>query len=239
MMASVSQLVLLMLVTTISIIVTEWLGRGVGPLMTNRQEPYSSQKIPAFVINRDTRPDRMQRFLSSARKQRGLDIVRVSATEVSSDDVPAGSGLTRGEVGCFMSHVGIWEMMIRNRIKEALVLEDDANLDGLDLVQDIERCRDDLPPGWNVVFLGVNHFELESIVNPCFLRQKEGSYGSHALFINLMGAGRAYHVFKRRGIEKPIDIFLSSGACECNYYLLSSNKVKQFDPSDTDTQRLR
>jgi GR25 family glycosyltransferase involved in LPS biosynthesis len=129
--------------------------------------------------------------------------------------------------------------MVDERIPEAFVFEDDADLGGLDIVEDLSACRSQLPLGWHVVFLGVNYFRTQQEVNACFLKQKEGSYGSHAYIINLAGAARVLHAAAKTGIRTPVDIFLSSGACDCQYYLLRGNKVKQFDASDTDTQRLR
>jgi glycosyl transferase family 25 len=40
------------------------------------------------------------------------------------------SGLTRGEVGCWLSHLAVWRQVANEGLPCALVLEDDAQLDG-------------------------------------------------------------------------------------------------------------
>lgn len=201
-------------------------------------ESYMGKNLPAFVINRDSRPDRWNRFLSQ-QGLKGLDVIRIPATEISLDEMPPGVKLTRGEVGCFKSHVRIWEKIVKERIPEALVFEDDANLNGANINMEVEACRSQLPPAWHIVFLGLNYFHKENDVNTCFIKQKEGSCGAHAYHINLRGAAKLLEALKRTGFTVPVDIFLSSGACNCRYFLSRGNKVKPFDLSDTDTQRLR
>ncbi|KAJ3030820.1 hypothetical protein HDV00_008640 [Rhizophlyctis rosea] len=191
----------------------------------------------------DARPDRFRRFLSGAKASAdpvgALHLERVSAVEISQEEVPAGVHLTRGEVGCFMSHIRIWEKIVRGRIEEAVVFEDDVDISSLDIGREIDDCRKELPSGWHVVFLGVNYFRTREDLSRCFLLQEEGSYGAHAYFINLAGAARALRAVQRMGITMPVDIFLSSKACDCRYFLHRANKVRPSNLSDTDTQRLR
>jgi glycosyl transferase, family 25 len=203
-----------------------------------REEAYTGTKIAAFVINRDSRPDRWNRFISQ-KGLNGLNIIRLPATEISPNEMLPDSKLTRGELGCFKSHVRVWEKIVKERIPEALVFEDDANLQGVNIITEVEACRSRLPAGWHVAFLGVNYFQKENDVNECFLKQKEGSFGAHAYVITLGGAGKLLQAVGRKGFAMPVDIFLSSGACECRYFLFRGNKVHPFDLSDTDTQRLR
>jgi len=204
-------------------------------------EKYTSPVPAAFVINRDTRPDRLRLFTRDIPP--GVILHRVPAVELSAEEAKAlilpGSNLTRGEVGCFRSHIGIWRRMVEERIPEALVFEDDANLSNVDLVKDLESCRKQLPPDWNVVFLGLNHHRVKAPINECFARQEPGSYGAHAYLINLRGAGKVLRAVTNSGISQPVDIFLSSDACDCVYFMMRANKIKQRNYSDTDTQRLR
>ena len=204
-------------------------------------ETYTSKGVPAFVINRDSRPDRLQRFLNQ-RGLAGLEVIRFKAIEISPEETPpveAAGRLTRGELGCFKSHMKIWHKVVNERIEEALVFEDDANVQGVNIVKALGSCRSQLPQGWHIIFLGVNYFQKENDVNDCFVKQKQGSYGSHAYMVNRSGAARLLRSVERNGITMPVDIFLSSPACECAYFLLRGNNVKPFNLSDTDTQRLR
>jgi len=89
--------------------------------------------LPAFVINLDRRPDRMQQFKSRC----PLPASRVSAVDDASlseysGDVFAKACVSRaglrfsGEVGCFLSHAKVWKMMLDKHVPFVHVFEDDA-----------------------------------------------------------------------------------------------------------------
>ncbi|MFN4267075.1 MAG: glycosyltransferase family 25 protein [Aquabacterium sp.] len=59
--------------------------------------------------------------------------------------------LTAGEIGCYLSHVGVWLRVIDEEIPKALVLEDDAVLTP-DAWPVIERCAN-LGGDWDVIRL--------------------------------------------------------------------------------------
>jgi len=62
---------------------------------------------------------------------RGLDAAACSAmTDAAKVIARYGRSLSGGEIGCFMSHVGVWEKIVRSG-RAAIVLEDDAMLDGM------------------------------------------------------------------------------------------------------------
>jgi glycosyl transferase family 25 len=56
----------------------------------------------------------------------------------------AGHPLTRGEIGCALSHIGVYRRIIEERLPAALVLEDDACL-GPEFPGILEACRLQLP----------------------------------------------------------------------------------------------
>ncbi|XP_072488682.1 inactive glycosyltransferase 25 family member 3 isoform X2 [Notamacropus eugenii] len=98
-----------------------------------------------FVISLARRPERRERMLSSLWEMeiagRILEAVDGSALNSSTikslgvDLLPgyydpySGRTLTKGEVGCFLSHYSIWEEMVTRGLEQVLVFEDDVRFE--------------------------------------------------------------------------------------------------------------
>ena len=89
--------------------------------------------IPIFVINLDRSPDRLAAVTDTFHRA-NLPFQRWAAIDGAcipeplrryfSDQYP----LTPGEVGCYASHIAIWEHMARSGMPVALVCEDDIDV---------------------------------------------------------------------------------------------------------------
>jgi hypothetical protein len=70
------------------------------------------------------------------------------------------SNMTRGQMGCYDSHVRIWEMMKNNRWKNVLVLEDDGDFRySAEMAALLRRIFDEAAerhPNWDIFYLGRN-----------------------------------------------------------------------------------
>jgi GR25 family glycosyltransferase involved in LPS biosynthesis len=61
--------------------------------------------------------------------------------------------IPQGAVGCILSHLMLWNILIRQPEEEFLILEDDAILeDGF--AEKFDKFTNELPPDWQMVFLG-------------------------------------------------------------------------------------
>ncbi|KAK2841445.1 hypothetical protein Q7C36_013024 [Tachysurus vachellii] len=69
--------------------------------------------------------DRRERMLSSLAALG----VEVTITNAIINDPYSGRVLTRGEIGCFLSHHSIWMQMVQRGLQRVLVLEDDVRLE--------------------------------------------------------------------------------------------------------------
>jgi glycosyl transferase family 25 len=120
-------------------------------------------KPPIFVINLDRSIERMRLFEYEA-KRVGLPFLRWSATDGTTTDrsnshiydsdtilKAHGSHLTGGELGCYLSHIRLWQTALTRTMKWILVLEDDATIDTrlLSVLDNINRLPDD----WEVLIL--------------------------------------------------------------------------------------
>lgn len=66
-----------------------------------------------------------------------------------------------GELGCLHSHFSIWQYIVKNKINNALILEDDARM----TIQknEFETILDNLPKNFRLVYLGFRGFTLKPL----------------------------------------------------------------------------
>jgi glycosyl transferase family 25 len=99
-------------------------------------------KFKVFLINLDNSTERFT-FMDEQLKQLGVEYQRISAvygkdlhdTEIAKVYDPQTNlqkydkKLNLGEIGCYLSHVQCWQMIIEQQLDYALILEDDSILD--------------------------------------------------------------------------------------------------------------
>ncbi|MFN6969279.1 MAG: glycosyltransferase family 25 protein [Rheinheimera sp.] len=99
-------------------------------------------QIPVFVINLETSPERYQ-YAEQQLLALGIQPQRFNAVygkNLSVQDIDAcydkmtnqqqfRRSLSLGEIGCYLSHRGIWQYMQEHNIEVAIVLEDDIDID--------------------------------------------------------------------------------------------------------------
>ena len=103
--------------------------------------------------------------------------------------------LRPGEIGCFISHLLLWEK-IKNNNKSVLILEDDANIIG-----DIEI---DLPTDYDIVFFGhcgedIGKNVYDNIYKSVYPRCL------HGYLVSSSGVKKLIELFKNEKIDFPID----------------------------------
>jgi glycosyl transferase family 25 len=98
--------------------------------------------------------------------------------------------LTLGEIGCMLSHIRIWERMLRERIRELLVLEDDVFI-GQGII-DVIRNRKKLPPDWEFVNFSTDAAQAPfgEFITDIYRasRHKEPAVRTSAYLVNRRGA---------------------------------------------------
>lgn len=99
-------------------------------------------KFKVFLINLDSSTERFM-FMDEQLKKLGIEYQRVSA--VYGKDLPDtdiakvydsqinlqkyDKKLSLGEIGCYLSHIKCWQMILEQQLDYALILEDDSILD--------------------------------------------------------------------------------------------------------------
>jgi glycosyl transferase family 25 len=164
------------------------------------------------VINLESRPDRLARFMAW-NGQGDIDITVVSAVDghtLSTDQVERSglaksTGFTPGALGCAQSHRSLWEACVASG-EPMIIAEDDACLRG-DFVKHVTEMTEGLASDFDVLFLGFNTDARLAIQSPDGLRSlidfdpsSQRSDGYFDQFARLRGpAPTCLRVFQRWG----------------------------------------
>lgn len=105
-----------------------------------------------------------------------------------------GFGLTRGEIGCFLSHYTLWEWMLKQQIPYILILEDDVRIE-INLLNVLNQLVKtewyweviNLMPAWNTKLVDRCLFSLDSNHNLVRFSSYTGG-GTVSYLISLEGA---------------------------------------------------
>ena len=176
-----------------------------------------TQPLRVILINLDRSTDRLARMKAEFERV-GVDFERFPA--VSGTDLPesvkpyfcdaAGevvSPLRSGEIGCYASHLGVWQHIAAGRYgAAALVCEDDVGLPD-DLIRLLARLLNAAPSGWDVIRLSSNTRRPVAAVAPLgagrnLVRYWRGPPLAGAYLVSRAGAAKLLQPQLRR---RPVD----------------------------------
>lgn len=167
--------------------------------------------IPVYVIS-----------LARVVKRRAEITARLNTTAVQSELVDAIDGLeldlstlqhrivnkrmSRGEIGCFLSHYNLWQRMVDSQTPYAVILEDDATWD-----DDFFTVAAQLPAvswQWDVINLCYEHrirvdTTLCKVGNRCLVRNVRPTNRAIGYAVSLSGAAKMLkHCYRmRQGVD--------------------------------------
>ncbi|XP_042354217.1 procollagen galactosyltransferase 2 [Plectropomus leopardus] len=182
-----------------------------------------------FLINLKRRSDRRDRML------RSLAVLGINATLIEAVDGKALNSsqlqamgidmlpgykdpysdrvLTRGEIGCFLSHYNIWKQVVQQELQQVLVLEDDVRFEPrfcsklMTIVENVQRVGLE----WDLVYVGRKRLQVKepeqwvkgvsNLVHPGY------SYWTLGYILSLNGAQK---LLQANPLNKmlPVDEFL-------------------------------
>ncbi|KAM4695808.1 inactive glycosyltransferase 25 family member 3 [Rhinophrynus dorsalis] len=181
-----------------------------------------------FLINLLRRPEKRQRMLRSLFEQEischVLDAI--DGSTLNSSDIKrlgvnllpgfydpfSGRTLTKGEVGCFLSHFKIWEEIVDRQLEATLVFEDDVRFESffkrkmIRLMQGIRNAQLD----WDLIYIGRKQVTTDPerpVDNVPNLVVADYSYWTLCYVISLQGAQK---LLNSEPLSKmlPVDEFL-------------------------------
>ncbi|KAG9262809.1 procollagen galactosyltransferase 1-like [Astyanax mexicanus] len=182
-----------------------------------------------FMINLQRRPDRRERMLRTLWEQeisckiinavdgKALNeshVRRMGITMLPGYSDPYhGRPLTKGELGCFLSHYNIWNEIVERDLKVSLVIEDDLRFEIFfkrrlqNLMQEIKEQKLD----WDLIYIGRKRMQVDhpekSVPNIHNLVEADYSYWTLGYMISLQGAKK---LLRAEPLKKmlPVDEFL-------------------------------
>jgi glycosyl transferase family 25 len=119
--------------------------------------------------------------------------------------------LSRGTLGCYLSHRSVWEKIAEGEDEYALVLEDDANFTARDVkhVKKLVEEVHEFDHHWNVIIIGqVTKRGVRDRKAPKGMFVPAPSFGLHAYIVSKRGA--AHLLADALPIKDPVDIYVTS-----------------------------
>lgn len=182
---------------------------------------------PMYLINLDRRPDRLK-ITMNLLQEKGYDNVhRIPAIDSSNpaiwndikkyvapdsmDSIQKGwrtehHQLSKGAVGCYLSHLEIWKIAAEDDT-DMIIFEDDTYPS---LTKDtLQSYLNDVPPNWDIVLFGGYYDTNYRIVNKR-ISHVDRFYGTHAYMISSRAC--KFLIPKALPITKQVDSFLSDQA---------------------------
>lgn len=182
-----------------------------------------------FMINLKRRKDRRDRMLQSLYEQeikvqifdavdgKALNSSQLKAMKIDMlpgyHDPYSGRELTRGEIGCFLSHYYIWKEMVDRHLEQVLVIEDDVRFENhfkrklMKVMSDIEEAQLE----WDLIYIGRKRMQVQrpekAVPNVMNLVEADYSYWTLGYAISLQGAKK---LLAADALNKmlPVDEFL-------------------------------
>ena len=218
---------------------------------TNR---YDNVPLGLYVINLERRKDRMKDFLihfdrSDLRnykllQHRGidgstLDIKSILLSERARNEFDE---LTRtnkrkymyqlsiGAIGCYFSHVQLWETTILNNHMYSIILEDDFAIP-VNMIEEIEILIKRIPEDWDIILL---HHHISEYKQENGYRIVQRFQGTAAYMISNKGAKKMFESGLLFPMTQQIDAFMSEMSSVVNIY--ASQESISHAGGETDVQ---
>lgn len=177
-------------------------------------------KYKIFVINLDSSTDRWEackRQLDDANLERisavdGANLNNVELTkhfDLDLNQLQYHKTLTRGEIGCYLSHRLVWHRIVDEKLDFAIVLEDDFLLNGN--IDKLLTSLADIAVPWHYIKLSESPEKRKEITSLAVNHFRMVTYnklpaGTASQAVSLSGADRLLEASKRFG--RPVDIDL-------------------------------
>ena len=209
-----------------------------------------------YLINLDRRPDRLERFMNSLDNSdmKDMKVLRMNAVDGSEIDITrvplseTAKGelkqiettgfrskhyqLTRGAIGCYLSHVKVWKDIVEKGHKNGLIFEDDVTLPE-NMYERMMNSMKGVPDDWDVLLFGFHCKECENMKN---YRKVDRFILLHCYAISYSGIVKMLKTNSLFPITQQIDSYMSELSPDIlNIYTVKNPIINQ-NGSRTDIQ---
>ena len=130
---------------------------------------------------------------------------------------------TWGAVGCYLSHISIWQKMVEQKIEKCLIFEDDVEFENDFKEKFKKNVENKIPKDADAVFLDVAWCHKEDYYDGYLTKMKGQFFGTHAYIITLQGAQK--YLSKIFPIEIQIDAYMSFFSILNNLNIYRAHKL--------------
>ena len=121
-----------------------------------------------------------------------------------------GSQMRRGEIGCYDSHVRVWQKIVDSNLPAALILEDDANLrHTAEHANRIKQAFEELKAKnipWDLLYYGRGRQDIHASLGGSLAKPK-GCSGLFAYAVTQAGAQKL--LSRAKPYRDPVDVFVA------------------------------
>lgn len=208
-----------------------------------------------YLMNLKRRPDRLTNFMnkykmSDMKNETLIKFDAIDGSKLDVDSVPLTElakaelkqldtvgyrtkhyQLTKGAIGCYLSHVKIWENILKHKEENILIFEDDADIPP-NLKKDINEQMKYIPNDWDIVLFGFDCTKCMKYEN---YTEVQRFMLTHCYMINKSAIVKIMNSNTLFPITQQIDAYMSELSSIINIYTVKDKLVKQF-MSRTDIQ---
>ena len=160
-----------------------------------------------------------------------IDITKIPSDIISiegkvnamNDDLKAGLPLTRGAIGCALSHKKVYEKIINDNLQSALIIEDDITFDD-NFMDKLKIISYNTPKEYDIIYLGYSDGSIQhigpNVTNDTFIKSDK-IYGTFGYIVTKEGAKKLLDIFP---ITNQIDSEISAHFDKINAYALIPEK---------------
>jgi GR25 family glycosyltransferase involved in LPS biosynthesis len=176
----------------------------------------------------------------------GVDGRKLDLKKLQEQCMVTDKPMKRGVIGCFFSHRRIWQLLVKYKIKQGLIMEDDAKwaikyTDARALVTDALLYLNRRHPNWDILLLGRNPRKRENKEQITRNIVKTGTFwGLFSYVISNSGACKLVQKEDTRIPEKPCDVLVSdlATAGSLEVFALSTEACTYITQLKSDTFRI-
>jgi GR25 family glycosyltransferase involved in LPS biosynthesis len=173
-----------------------------------------------YCINLNQRPERWENCLAEFKKH-NIKVERFSA--IDGTKVEHYDNINIGAAGCFMSHLSIFKEMVKNNWSRVLILEDDVVF-AKDFSKRIPNILNNLPPSFDVVYLGASYVIKGKEINP-FLSKVVSAGTTSSYIVSLEFANKFLENYKEINCE--IDVLFAKLQKKLNFFISNEPLIWQ------------
>ena len=188
------------------------------------------KNIPIYIISLKRSTDRRKKMQDMLKNQVVFSFYdAVDGKDMIEKDIELSNKifkkdtLNSGQIGCFLSHLNLYEKIKKEKIPNSLILEDDASIDNFYYLKNLDKFIID---DYDIIFLGhCAESEGEFVKEMFQLKKSISPRCTHAYLISEKGANKLLNYFYAEKWDLPIDELIYQ--CNLNKYSLFPMLVKQ------------